>query len=64
MAETLVPGTYQVVLNLPKQGTWDLNILFIKDGQKHKLNQRIIVKGEGAQAPKTLERIVNLITPQ
>jgi nitrogen fixation protein FixH len=61
--ETDNPGTYQGEISLPLPGVWDINLLFTLGEQKHMLNQRISINGDGASEPSTLENIVNFIVP-
>ena len=63
LKETDTKGTYQAEINIPMQGVWDMNLLFAQGENKHMLNQRIIVQGDGDKALSTLEKIVNFITP-
>lgn len=63
LVETAKPGIYQTEITLPMQGTWDMNLLFSKNDDKHMLNQRIIVLGDGDVEPSTLEKIVDRIAP-
>ncbi len=56
-------GVYQSKLTLPIQGIWDMSLLFSKGEDKHMLNQRVIIQGNGEAEPSTLEKIVNYITP-
>ncbi|MDQ7004130.1 MAG: FixH family protein [Ghiorsea sp.] len=57
------PGYYQAKMTLPIQGVWDINLLFAQGDNKHMLNQRIIVQGDGEAELSTLEKIVKFITP-
>ncbi len=63
LPETDTPGIYQAEITLPLQGTWDMNLLFSKDQDKHMLNQRIIILGDGNVETGTLEKIVERIVP-
>lgn len=64
LKETEKKGVYQAQLTLPTPGIWDMNLLFAKDENKHMLNQRVIIQGEGSGEPSMLEKIVNLLTHQ
>jgi len=57
------PGHYQAEIKLPIQGVWDMNLLFARGEDKHMLNKRIIVLGDGHEEATTLEKIVEFITP-
>ncbi len=56
-------GVYQAEITLPIQGVWDMNLLFSVGDDKHMLNQRITIAGEGNAELSTLEKVVNFITP-
>jgi nitrogen fixation protein FixH len=63
LVESNKPGTYQADITLPIQGIWDMNLLFAKDEEKHMLNKRVVIQGDGNAELTTLEKIVNFITP-
>lgn len=56
-------GVYQTAITLPMKGIWDLNVLFTHQDEKHMLNQRVSIAGDGKDEPSTLEKIVNFILP-
>jgi hypothetical protein len=56
-------GHYLAEISFPIQGVWDMNLLFALGENKHMLNKRIIVLGDGHEQATTLERIVEFITP-
>jgi nitrogen fixation protein FixH len=62
------PGEYAGMVTLPLAGVWDINMLFVKDGQRHLKAERVnILRGEGAEdqpsEPSALEKIVDFLTP-
>ena len=63
LEETDKRGYYHAKITIPIQGTWDMNLLFVKGDDKHMLNTRIIIQGAGDAEPTTLEKIVKFITP-
>jgi len=64
LQESAQAGTYTSSLSLPIQGVWDMNVLFSKDEEKHMLNQRISIQGDGNAEPSSLEKIVTYILPE
>ncbi len=62
LKETEQPGVYKTSLKLPLQGIWDINILFTLGEDKHMLNKRIHIIGDGEAEPSLLENIVRFIT--
>ncbi|MDX8388063.1 MAG: FixH family protein [Ghiorsea sp.] len=63
LVETKETGIYQAEITLPLPGVWDINLLFTMDDQKHMLNKRISINGDGSGEDSTLEKIVKIILP-
>jgi len=48
-------------MQLPLKGAWDINVLFIKDENKHMLNERIYAQSDQADTNSRLETVVDFI---
>ncbi len=62
------PGEYAGMVTLPLSGVWDINMLLVKDGERHLKAERVkILRGEGAEdqpsEPSPLEKVVDFFTP-
>lgn len=62
------PGEYAGMVTLPLSGVWDINMLLVKDGQRHLKAQRVqILRAEGdkdeSSEPSSLEKVVDFFTP-
>ena len=62
------PGEYAGIVTLPLSGVWDINMLLVKDDQRHLKAERVkILRGEGVEnqpsEPSPLEKVVDFFTP-
>ena len=62
------PGEYTGMVTLPLSGVWDINMLLVKDGQRHLKAERVkLLRSEGAKdkpsEPSPLETVVDFLTP-
>jgi nitrogen fixation protein FixH len=62
------PGEYTGMVTLPLSGVWDINMLLVKDGQRHLKAKRVqILRAEGdkdeSAEPSPLEKVVDFFTP-